>query len=114
MTTEAQILANRRNALKSTGPRTPQSKAATAQNAAKLVFFSHQPEKTDYKQSRTKKELRKNNLFFQNKPNLPNARINVSKVLTKDYGNARLHGHPENKPKTNPIQTQFTKCPKLT
>jgi hypothetical protein len=70
MTTKAQTCANRRNALKSTGPRTRQSKAATAQNAAKLVFFSHQPEKTDYKLQTTKKELRKNNLFFQNKPNL--------------------------------------------
>ena len=40
MTTEAQIIANRRNVLKSTGPQT------------------------------TKKELRKINLSFQNKPNL--------------------------------------------
>jgi len=35
MATQAQILANRRNARKSTGPRTPQGKAAVAQNAAK-------------------------------------------------------------------------------
>jgi hypothetical protein len=34
-----------------------------AKNAAKTVFFSFPPETT-------KKELRKNNLFFQNKPNL--------------------------------------------
>ena len=33
MSTEAQILANRRNALKSTGPRTPHGKAAVSQNA---------------------------------------------------------------------------------
>jgi hypothetical protein len=39
MTTKAQTCANHRNALKSTGPQT------------------------------MKKELRKNNLFFQNKPN---------------------------------------------
>jgi len=41
-----------------------------SQNPAKLAFFSHQPEKTDYKLRTMKKELRKNNLFFQNKPNL--------------------------------------------
>jgi hypothetical protein len=35
MSTEAQILANRRNALKSTGPRTPEGKAIVSQNALK-------------------------------------------------------------------------------
>ena len=33
MTTEAQVLANRANAQKSTGPRTPEGKAKVAQNA---------------------------------------------------------------------------------
>ncbi len=33
MSSQAQILANRRNALKSTGPRTPQGKTAVSQNA---------------------------------------------------------------------------------
>ncbi len=35
MSTQAQILANRRNAQNSTGPRTPQGKAAVSQNAVK-------------------------------------------------------------------------------
>jgi len=35
MATELQILANRRNAQKSTGPRTPQGKVAVSQNAVK-------------------------------------------------------------------------------
>jgi hypothetical protein len=35
MATESQILANRLNALKSTGPRTPQGKAAVSQNSVK-------------------------------------------------------------------------------
>jgi len=35
MATELQILANRRNARKSTGPRTPQGRAAVSQNAVK-------------------------------------------------------------------------------
>ncbi len=40
---------------------------------------------------------------MQNKPNLLDAQMNVSKVLTKDYGNFRLYGRRENKPN----QTQF-------
>ncbi len=36
--------------------------------------------------------------FMQNKPNLLNAQINVSSVLTKDYENARLGRRGKNKP----------------
>lgn len=42
MATEAQILANRRNAQKSTGPRTPQGKAAVSQNAVKHGLLARQ------------------------------------------------------------------------
>jgi len=42
MTTEAQILANRRNAQKSTGPRTRQGKAAVSQNAVKHGLLTRQ------------------------------------------------------------------------
>ena len=54
--------------------------------------------------------------FIQNKPNSQNTQMNVSKVLTKDYENARLRRSPKTNPikpntnpispKTNPIQTQ--------
>jgi hypothetical protein len=42
MATEAQILANRRNAQKSTGPRTPEGKAAVSQNAVKHSLLARQ------------------------------------------------------------------------
>jgi hypothetical protein len=41
--------------------------------------------------------------IMQNKPNLLNAQMNVSSVLTKDYENKRLRRCV----KTNPIQTQY-------
>jgi hypothetical protein len=42
MSTEAQVLANRRNALKSTGPRTSEGKAAISQNAIKHGLLARQ------------------------------------------------------------------------
>ena len=44
------------------------------------------------------------NLFMQNKPNLLNAQMNVSKVLTKDYENISNWKLGENKPNTNRIK----------
>ncbi len=41
--------------------------------------------------------------IMQNKANLPDAQMNVSSVLTKDYENKRLRRCV----KTNPIQTQY-------
>jgi len=82
--------------------------------------------------------------IMQNKPNLPDAQMNVNTVITKDYENERLCRYGQNKPnsnpickrvklmqsvylqrimkknaakgyeKTNPIQTQFLKIPDLT
>jgi hypothetical protein len=42
-------------------------------------------------------------LIMQNKPNLPDAQINVTSTITKYYENARLRGREKNKPN----QTQF-------
>ncbi|MDT8303119.1 MAG: hypothetical protein RQ760_16695, partial [Sedimentisphaerales bacterium] len=44
MTTEAQIIANRRNARKSTGPRTNEGKNNISQNALKHGFYASQAE----------------------------------------------------------------------
>ena len=64
---------------------------------------NNQSQTTNNQLQTTKKELRKIHSFMQNKPNLLNARMNVSKVLAKDYENVHPLGHP----KTNPKQTQF-------
>jgi len=46
----------------------------------------------------------------QNKPNLPNAQMNISSVLTKDYERNDIFAVPENKPNSNPI-SKAKKCP---
>jgi len=46
-------------------------------------------------------------VFMQNKPNLPNAQINVTSVIIANYEDIR----PPNPAKTNPIQTQLQKGP---
>ena len=46
--------------------------------------------------------------IIQNKPNLPNAQMNVNKVLTKDYENDNAFRPHENKPN----QTQFQNQPR--
>ncbi len=48
--------------------------------------------------------LYKSTLFMQNKPNLPDAQMNVYKVLTRDYENIANSKLCENKPN----QTQST------
>ena len=44
--------------------------------------------------------------FCTNKPNFPDAQMNVNKVLIKDYENKTLGESGKNKPNSNPIQTQ--------
>jgi len=48
-------------------------------------------------------------LIMQNKPNFPNAQMNISTAITMDYANIRLRSRRQNKPNSNPIQTQFPK-----
>jgi len=44
--------------------------------------------------------------FMQNKPNFLDAQMNVNSILTKDYERNDIFAVPENKPNSNPIQTQ--------
>jgi hypothetical protein len=46
-------------------------------------------------------------LFMQNKPNFRKVKFNVNKVLIKDYDQMDTWSIRKNKPKTNPIQSQF-------
>ena len=46
-------------------------------------------------------------LFLQNKPNFPKAQMNLTSLITVDYENIANCKLCENKPNTNPIQTQF-------
>ena len=45
---------------------------------------------------------------MQNEPNLGNARMNVTKVLTTDYDKRTLGIRGKNEPKTNPIYSLKT------
>jgi len=50
--------------------------------------------------------------IMQNKPNLPKAQINITIVLTKDYGNARFRGGLKKQTQSNPISVKTPKNPK--
>ncbi len=54
--------------------------------------------------------LYKSALFMQNKPNLLNAQMNISSVLTRDYENNIAFGLRKNKPNTKPIKANFRKA----
>jgi len=77
MATEAQILANRRNAQKSTSTRfLPMSLGNPA------------------------------DCFMQNKPNFLDAQMNVSSVKTMNYEQITMNNEPKNKPNQSQFQTQ--------
>jgi len=44
---------------------------------------------------------------MQNKANFQKSQMNVNNVLTSNYENKTLGERGKNKPKTNPIQSQF-------
>jgi hypothetical protein len=74
-----------------------------------ICVLSFQPRK----RTSTKDYVRKNNLFMQNEPNFQKVKLNVNKVLTKDYEQLDTWSIGKNEPKTNPNepnQSQFAKC----
>jgi hypothetical protein len=48
-----------------------------------------------------------NHLFMQNKANFQKVKLNVNKVLTKDYDQMDTWSIRKNKPNSKPIQTQL-------
>lgn len=66
MTSHKQAIANQRNALKSTGPRSEEGKAIVAQNALKHGFFSKQIVLEE--ESKKEFETLKTEFYFQLKP----------------------------------------------
>jgi len=50
---------------------------------------------------------------MQNKPNLLNAQMNISSILTKDYENKPNWKLGENKPNTNPIKANTNPIPEM-
>jgi len=56
-----------------------------------------------YKALHLSRTLYKSTLFMQNKPNLPDAQMNVNSLLTMTYENKHNWTLGENKPNSNPI-----------
>jgi len=46
-------------------------------------------------------------LFMQNKPNFQKSQINVTDLITREYGKMDTWSSGKNKPNSNPKQTQF-------
>ena len=60
-----------------------------------------------YERIRTKDYVRNFNLFMQNKPNFQKPKITINYCTKRTYKDFLYSEHPKNKPKTNPIQSQF-------
>ncbi|MHC4112676.1 MAG: hypothetical protein ACYSUY_16510, partial [Planctomycetota bacterium] len=58
----------------------------------------------------TKEQVRKNKLFLQNEPKFQKVKLNVTKVLTKDYDQMDTWSIGKNEPKTNPNKAKFKKA----
>jgi len=83
MATEAQILANRLNAQKSTGPRTLQGKAAVSQNAVKHGLLAERDVITS--ESHADFELYRNQILDELKPASPMESILAERIVTLSW-----------------------------
>jgi len=89
MATEAQIIANRRNAQKSTSTRSLSMSLGLA--AAKRFAKTSNPADS----------------FMQNKPNFRKAKMKLNFYSTKDYENKPRLSAPGKQTQTNPKRTQL-------
>ena len=64
---------------------------------------------TSRKRQPTKEYVRNYQQIMQNKPNFPDTQMSVSADITRNYENKLNPTLGENKPNSNPIQTQFAK-----
>ena len=83
MATEAQILANRRNAQKSTGPRTPQGKAAVSHNAVKHGLLTHHD--VINSESQTHFDLYRSKILEELNPASPMESILAKRIVTLSW-----------------------------
>jgi len=82
MSTEAQILANRRNAQKSTGPRTSQGKSAVSQNAVKHGLLTRHDVITS--ESQADFDLYRQHLLDELTPVSPMESMLAERIVTPD------------------------------
>ncbi|MHC4619345.1 MAG: hypothetical protein ACYTEQ_16490 [Planctomycetota bacterium] len=83
MATQAQTLANRRNAQKSTGPRTPEGKAAVSQNAVKHGLLARHTVITS--ESQAEFELYRNEMLAELAPATPMESMLAERVVTLSW-----------------------------
>src|ERR1035438_10109586 len=88
MATPQQIAANRQNAQKSTGPRTPEGKAASSQNAFKSGL--HADSQFPYGKQRADFDRLQVEYFTRFSPQSPEERFHVNTLIRNEWSLRRL------------------------
>ncbi len=83
MPTEAQILANRQNASKSTGPKTPEGKAAASKNSLKHGLLSSSD--VILSESQSEFEIFRDEIFKELAPQTPVETILVQRIVSLSW-----------------------------
>ena len=120
MSTEAQILANRHNAQKSTGPRTPQGRAAVSQNAVKQGLLARHDVISS--ESQVVFDLYRERLLAELAPASPMESMLAERIVTLSWRLKRtgriqnqtidaLNAHNTTSPLAKLTQSLFSKAP---